>query len=74
MGLATIVIVITSLYAMVLTYAEQEEPVAIPRACSTAQLRQLPFCDPSLPKEARVKDLIKRLTLQEKVRSVVLAP
>eukprot|EP00047_Mylnosiga_fluctuans_P006447 m.246915 g.246915 ORF g.246915 m.246915 type:complete len:772 (-) comp15227_c0_seq1:9-2324(-) len=39
---------------------------AIPRACSTPDTSQYPFCDPSLPLTTRINDLISRLTLEEK--------
>jgi beta-D-xylosidase 4 len=39
----------------------------IPRACADAAHAGLPFCNPSLPRDARVADLIARLSLHEKV-------
>ena len=45
-------------------------PLAPERACSTeATSAGLPFCDPALPLDDRIEDLIARLTVEEKVRS-----
>ena len=41
-------------------------PTTIPRACSAANTTGFAFCNASLPVAARVRDLIARLTLQEK--------
>lgn len=42
-------------------------PLPNSHACLTPATRVLPFCNASLPAEARVADLISRLTLQEKI-------
>lgn len=38
----------------------------IPRACSTPETSGYPFCNPALPLDDRIHDLISRLTLEEK--------
>lgn len=40
--------------------------VDIPRACSTPDTDKFPFCDPKLPLDARIKNLISLLKLEEK--------
>ncbi|KAL6213285.1 hypothetical protein ACLB2K_012732 [Fragaria x ananassa] len=46
--------------------------VAQPFACDTkASTSEFPFCNTSLPYEDRAKDLVSRLTLQEKVQQLV---
>eukprot|EP00123_Amoebidium_parasiticum_P014893 comp22688_c0_seq2/m.35130 comp22688_c0_seq2/g.35130 ORF comp22688_c0_seq2/g.35130 comp22688_c0_seq2/m.35130 type:complete len:436 (-) comp22688_c0_seq2:9-1316(-) len=40
--------------------------IKIPRACSTPETSGFPFCNVSLPMDTRIKDLISRLTLEEK--------
>lgn len=39
--------------------------IAPGRACSQSEVRGLPFCDTNLPRDARVADLVDRLTLPE---------
>jgi len=39
---------------------------SIPRACATEATAGFPFCDPNLSTQARVNDIIARLTLDEK--------
>ena len=40
-------------------------PLAAGRACSQPEVRALPFCNASLPRAARVADLVARLSLSE---------
>ena len=40
-------------------------PLAAGRACSQPEVRALPFCNTSLPRAARVADLVARLSLSE---------
>jgi len=39
-------------------------------SCSSPELRHFPYCDPSLPLDDRVEDLVKRMSLSEKIGSM----
>lgn len=51
---------------------DPEGPVIpVPQACTAANTTSLPFCDRSLAAPARVKDLLGRLTLDEKLTQLI---
>ena len=45
--------------------------VPVPQACTQANTTRLPFCDRSLPTTMRVKDLLSRLTVAEKITQLI---
>lgn len=67
---STIIILSVVLVIHAFAYSGESRP---PFACDPANAgtRNLPFCKASLPIHVRVQDLIKRLTLQEKIRLLV---
>ena len=47
-----------------------DDAAAGPLSCSSPELRHFPYCDPSLPLDDRVEDLVKRMSLSEKIGSM----
>lgn len=64
-----------SLLAIILSLLLTEFSAAAPFSCdqSNPSTNSLPFCNTHLPIAARVKDLLSRLTLDEKVQQLVNA-
>eukprot|EP00048_Salpingoeca_helianthica_P015648 m.227816 g.227816 ORF g.227816 m.227816 type:complete len:774 (+) comp17327_c0_seq1:3-2324(+) len=60
------IVLLTFTAGVVLGAALPSGAANIPRACSTPATSGYPFCDPSLPIDTRIQDLISRLTLEEK--------
>lgn len=65
---AAVVIAVVVTLAVVLTRKSSEETRII---CDKPKNSDLPFCDSSLPFDSRVRDLVSRLTLQEKIGLLV---
>lgn len=64
-----VAIVIAIVLAVVLTRSSTKEEIKI--ICDRPKNSDLPFCDSSLPIDSRVRDLVSRLTLQEKIGLLV---
>ncbi len=54
----------------VLARALRTDDDAAGLSCSSPELRHFPYCDPSLPLDDRVADLVKRMSLSEKISSM----
>ena len=67
LGLLALLLAAASLAASASASSSSAGPAA-ERACSAGGgAAELPFCDPSLPLDDRVEDLVGRLTVDEKV-------
>ncbi|KAK7275747.1 hypothetical protein RIF29_16869 [Crotalaria pallida] len=76
MGLSSLVIIITTLSFLLLTHHQlllSESTQHPPYACdsSNPSTRSYPFCNPKLSITQRAKDLVSRLTLDEKLSQLV---
>lgn len=66
--IVAIVVALVVTLSVVLTRKSSEESRII---CDKPQNRDLPFCDSSLTYDLRIRDLVSRLTLQEKIGLLV---
>lgn len=66
--LVAVVIAVVITLAVVLTRKSNEESRII---CDKSQNTDLPFCDSNLTIDSRIRDLVSRLTLQEKIGLLV---
>lgn len=66
-GIIVAVVVLAVVVTVVVLVTRKDTPYSTAFSCDKQQNSDLPFCDSSLSFNKRVEDLVKRLTLDEKI-------